>query len=180
MEPLPLCEAGRDGANLAESRSRVSRGDDEHIGPDPPQCARLVAGGPRPKPRPLRTSVWCLLSQRGPDARSTLGTAGHDHKTPVAHRLQKAHDVGHAEHPLPRIGRDVHPDTAGSEDLGASVAHFSREAAVARAVLWEARRGFNWTDPEMLDQIMEQLREMESHDTRLRAKLAKDRRLGEG
>jgi hypothetical protein len=26
----------------------------------------------------------------------------------------------------------------GSEDVGASVAHFCREAAIARAVLWEA------------------------------------------
>ena len=68
----------------------------------------------------------------------------------------------------------------GSEDVGASVAHFSREAAIARAVLWEARRGFNWTDPEVWGQIMERLREIESHDTLLRAKLAKDRRLGNG
>jgi hypothetical protein len=37
----------------------------------------------------------------------------------------------------------------GSEDVGASVAHFCREAAIARAVLWEARRGFDWTDPEI-------------------------------
>jgi uncharacterized protein (DUF1778 family) len=65
----------------------------------------------------------------------------------------------------------------GSEDVGASVAHFCREAAIARAVLWEARRGFSWTDPAVWDRIMEQLREVEDHDTRLRAELAQQRRL---
>lgn len=65
----------------------------------------------------------------------------------------------------------------GAEDVGASVAHFCREAATARAVLWEARRGFDWTDPEIWDQIMEQLRAVETHDARLRAKLARERRL---
>jgi uncharacterized protein (DUF1778 family) len=67
----------------------------------------------------------------------------------------------------------------GSEDVGASVAHFCREAAIARAVLWEARRGFDWTEPEVWDQIMEQLREVEEHDTRLRAELARRRRTQE-
>jgi uncharacterized protein (DUF1778 family) len=66
----------------------------------------------------------------------------------------------------------------GSEDVGASVAHFCREAAIARAVLWEGRRGFTWTNPEIWGQIMEQLREVEAHDARLRAKLARERRLG--
>jgi uncharacterized protein (DUF1778 family) len=66
----------------------------------------------------------------------------------------------------------------GSEDIGASVAHFCREAAIARAVLWEARRGFDWTQPEVWDQIMEQLREVEEHDTKLRAELARERRAG--
>jgi uncharacterized protein (DUF1778 family) len=65
----------------------------------------------------------------------------------------------------------------GSEDVGASVAHFCREAAIARAVLWEARRGYNWTDPEIWDEIMEQIRQVETHDTRLRAELARHRRL---
>jgi uncharacterized protein (DUF1778 family) len=65
----------------------------------------------------------------------------------------------------------------GSEDVGASVAHFCREAAIARAVLWEARRGFNWTDPAVWERIMEQIREVEGHDTRLRAELARQRRL---
>ena len=65
----------------------------------------------------------------------------------------------------------------GSEDVGASVAHFCREAAIARAVLWEARRGFIWTDPENWDQIMAQVREIEDHDTSLRAELARKRRL---
>jgi len=64
----------------------------------------------------------------------------------------------------------------GSEDVGASVAHFCREAAIARAVLWEARRGFDWTEPEVWDQIMEQLRAVEEHDTKLRAELARRRR----
>jgi uncharacterized protein (DUF1778 family) len=64
----------------------------------------------------------------------------------------------------------------GSEDVGASVAHFCREAAIARAVLWEARRGFDWTEPEVWEQIMKQLREVEEHDTRLRAELARRRR----
>ncbi len=69
----------------------------------------------------------------------------------------------------------------GSEDVGASVAHFCREAAIARAVLWEARRGFDWTEPEVWDQIMAQLREVEEHDTKLRAELARRRRTaGEG
>ena len=66
----------------------------------------------------------------------------------------------------------------GSEDVGASVAHFCREAAIARAVLWEARRGFNWTEPEVWDGIMEQLAEVEEHDTKLRAELARRRRTG--
>ena len=65
----------------------------------------------------------------------------------------------------------------GSEDVGSSVANFCREAAIARAVLWEARRGFNWTDPEVWDQIMEQLRRVEMHDAKLRADLARQRRL---
>ena len=64
----------------------------------------------------------------------------------------------------------------GSEDVGASVAHFCREAAIARAVLWEARRGFDWTEPEVWDQIMEQIRKVEEHDTKLRAELARRRR----
>jgi hypothetical protein len=65
----------------------------------------------------------------------------------------------------------------GSEDVGASVAHFCREAAIARAVLWEARRGFNWTDPAVWQPIIEQVREVDDHDTRLRAELARQRRL---
>lgn len=65
----------------------------------------------------------------------------------------------------------------GAEDVDASVAHFCREAAIARAVLWEARRGFNWTDPEVWDQIMEQLARVEEQDRKLRAKLARERRL---
>jgi hypothetical protein len=64
----------------------------------------------------------------------------------------------------------------GSEDVGASVAHFCREAAIARAVLWEARRGFDWTQPEVWEQIMEQLRQVDEHDTKLRAELARQRR----
>jgi hypothetical protein len=39
-------------------------------------------------------------------------------------------------------------------------------------VLWEARRGFDWTDPEIWDQIMEQVKQVEVHDT----KLARERR----
>ena len=64
----------------------------------------------------------------------------------------------------------------GSEDVGASVAHFCREAAIARAVLWESRRGFNWTDPDIWDQIMGQIGEIEKHDVKLRAELARSRR----
>ena len=64
----------------------------------------------------------------------------------------------------------------GSEDVGASVAHFCREAAIARAVLWEARRGFDWTDPEVWGRIMEQIEQIEKHDSELRAKLARQRR----
>ena len=67
----------------------------------------------------------------------------------------------------------------GSEDVGASVAHFCREAAIARAVLWEARRGFKSTDPALWDQIMEQIRDIEQHDARLRATLAERRRLAQ-
>ena len=56
----------------------------------------------------------------------------------------------------------------GSEDVGASVAQFCREAAIARAVLWEARRGFNWTDPEVWGQIIkEQIERVEAHDAKL-------------
>jgi hypothetical protein len=51
-----------------------------------------------------------------------------------------------------------------------------REAAIARAVLWEARRGFSWTDPEIWDQIMDQISKIEQHDVRLRAELARRRR----
>jgi hypothetical protein len=64
----------------------------------------------------------------------------------------------------------------GSEDVGASVAHFCREAAIARALLWEARRGFNWTDPEIWNRIMEQIQQIEKHDVKLRADLARQRR----
>jgi hypothetical protein len=65
----------------------------------------------------------------------------------------------------------------GSEDVGASVAHFCREAAIARAVLWEARRGFNWTDPAVWNRIMEQIREVDAQVSRFRAELAKRRLL---
>ena len=66
----------------------------------------------------------------------------------------------------------------GAEEVGASVAHFSREAAIARAVLWEARRGHQWTDSDIWDQIMRQIQRMEEHDTKLRADAARRRRLG--
>ena len=66
----------------------------------------------------------------------------------------------------------------GAEDVGASVAHFAREAAIARAVLWEARSGHQWTDPEVWDQIMSQIALIEQHDTKLRAESARQRRLG--
>jgi uncharacterized protein (DUF1778 family) len=65
----------------------------------------------------------------------------------------------------------------GSEDVGASVAHFCREAAIARAVLWEARRGFDWTDPDVWGRIMEQIEQIEQHDAELRAEQARKRRL---
>ena len=67
----------------------------------------------------------------------------------------------------------------GAEEVGASVAHFSREAAIARAVLWEARRGHSWTNSDIWDQIMRQIQRMEEHDTKLRADAARRRRLGE-
>src|SRR5262245_7521365 len=66
----------------------------------------------------------------------------------------------------------------GAEDTGASVANFSREAAIARAVLWEARRGHAWTDSDIWDQIMRQIELMDKHDTKLRAESARRRRLG--
>ena len=66
----------------------------------------------------------------------------------------------------------------GSEDVGASVANFCREAAIARAVLWEARRGHSWTDSDIWDQIMRQIALMDQHDTKLRAETARRRRLG--
>jgi hypothetical protein len=65
----------------------------------------------------------------------------------------------------------------GAEDVGASVAQFCREAAIARAVLWEARRGFDWTDPEVWEPVMERIRQLEEHDTGLRAELARRRRV---
>ena len=65
----------------------------------------------------------------------------------------------------------------GAEDVGASVAQFCREAAIARAVLWEARRGFDWTDPEVWEPVMERIRQLEEHDAGLRAELARRRRL---
>jgi uncharacterized protein (DUF1778 family) len=66
----------------------------------------------------------------------------------------------------------------GAEDVGASVAQFSREAAIARAVLWEARRGHSWTDSEIWDQIMRQIQRMDEHDAKLRAESARRRRVG--
>jgi uncharacterized protein (DUF1778 family) len=66
----------------------------------------------------------------------------------------------------------------GSEESGASVAHFCREAAIARAVLSESRRGHQWTDSEFWDQIMRQIELMDEHDTKLRAEAARRRRLG--
>jgi uncharacterized protein (DUF1778 family) len=106
------------------------------------------------------------------------GIGGWATRRPVAHMLQSAHHV-----PMRSIHFRVSDEMyiliqRGSEDVGASVAHFCREAAIARAVLWEARRGFNWTDPEIWDQIMEQIRAVEAHDARLRATLARQRRLG--
>jgi hypothetical protein len=83
--------------------------------------------------------------------------------------LQSSHHVAYAEHSLQGLGRHVRPDPAGSEDVGASVAHFCREAAIARAGLWEARPGFNWTDPQVWEQIIDQFRQVEDHDVRLRA-----------
>lgn len=67
----------------------------------------------------------------------------------------------------------------GAEDVGASVAHFCREAAIARAVLWEARRGYDWTNPEIWDRVMAEIEVIERHDTKLRAELARRRREGE-
>ncbi|HEY1357172.1 MAG TPA: hypothetical protein VGF21_02595, partial [Thermoleophilaceae bacterium] len=49
----------------------------------------------------------------------------------------------------------------GAEDAGSSVANFCREAAIARGVLHEARRGHAWTDSEIWDQIMRQVQRME-------------------
>jgi hypothetical protein len=66
----------------------------------------------------------------------------------------------------------------GAEEVGASVAHFSREAAIARAVLWEARRGHAWTDSDIWDQIMRQIQVMEKRDAKARADAARRRRLG--
>jgi len=66
----------------------------------------------------------------------------------------------------------------GAEDAGASVAHFCREAAIARGVLQEARRGHAWTDSEIWDQIMRQVQRMEEHDIKLRAESARRRRIG--
>ena len=68
----------------------------------------------------------------------------------------------------------------GAEEVGASVAHFAREASIARAVLWEARRGKQWTDSEIWDQIMRQIERMEQHDVKIRADAARQRRLGAG
>jgi uncharacterized protein (DUF1778 family) len=65
----------------------------------------------------------------------------------------------------------------GAEDAGASVAHFCREAAIARGVLCEARRGHQWTDSEIWDQIMRQVERMEQHDIKLRAESARQRRI---
>ena len=66
----------------------------------------------------------------------------------------------------------------GAEDAGASVAHFCREAAIARGVLQEARRGHAWTDSEIWDQIMRQVQRMEEHDIKLRAESPRRRRIG--
>jgi hypothetical protein len=44
-------------------------------------------------------------------------------------------------------------------------------------VLWEARRGKQWTDSEIWDQIMRQIELMEKHDAKVRAESARRRRL---
>ena len=66
----------------------------------------------------------------------------------------------------------------GAEEVGASVAQFSREAAIARAVLWQARRGHSWTDSEIWDQIIRQIQRIDEHDAKLRAESARRRRVG--
>jgi hypothetical protein len=53
-----------------------------------------------------------------------------------------------------------------------------REAAIARGVLLEARRGHAWTDSEIWEQIMRQIEPIEQHDVKLRAETARRRRLG--
>jgi hypothetical protein len=58
-----------------------------------------------------------------------------------------------------------------------AVAHFCREAAIARAVLWEARHGFKAADPAVWEPILDQIREVDDHDARLRAEMAGHRRL---
>jgi len=67
----------------------------------------------------------------------------------------------------------------GAESSGASVANFCREAAIARAILWEAREGRNWTDPQVWDPIMRQIEQVEEQDAKLRAEAARRRRLSQ-
>jgi hypothetical protein len=64
----------------------------------------------------------------------------------------------------------------GSEAVGASVAHFCREAAIARAVLWEARTGTKWTDPEVWDDIMAAIHAIDEHDIKHGARVAREAR----
>ena len=46
-------------------------------------------------------------------------------------------------------------------------------------MLWEARRGYDWTDPEIWNRVMALIDEIERHDTKLRAEAARRRRLGD-
>jgi uncharacterized protein (DUF1778 family) len=61
--------------------------------------------------------------------------------------------------------------------VGASVARFAREACVGRAAVWAYRRGFMWADADAWDHVIDAVEEMDQHDIKLRAQLARQARL---
>jgi hypothetical protein len=65
-----------------------------------------------------------------------------------------------------------------AEAIESSVAHFCREAAIARAALMAHERGFQWADNKAWEPIFDLIEDMDKSDSKRRAELARERRLG--
>lgn len=63
-----------------------------------------------------------------------------------------------------------------AEHEGVSIAHFAREAAIARAAIYAARRGMRWGDPEGWDQLLKIIEQSDRKDAKLRAAAARRKR----